>query len=219
MSRPTFSNRAALVMSAAALLMSIGYVGGPALARAMGVNADQVDGLHAVKATASTAQRKGKLVATDPGTGAFRASVIPKGAQFPTVAPVGVSMTGIWGFDSQSAGAGQDYGSLIDFGARLPADVVPILARNGTAVAHCPGRSAAPKAAPGYICLYVTASSGLKLGSVIAYDNKQRGLVYRFTSTAQAANVDLFINGTWALTTAAKSPKGALSGEDPAVTK
>jgi|GEM_PF-4616998 len=205
MSRSTFSNRAAVVMSAAALLMSVGYVGGPALARAMGVNADQVDGLHAVKATASTAQRKGKLVATDKKTGAFAANVIPDGAKFPAKAPVGVTLTGMWAFDYVSGGAGGDYGSVIDFQTELPSEPVPVFSGSGGPVPHCPGTYEQPAAAPGYICLYRRGGDGLDYGTLIAFSLGNRGLGYRFNSTASAAGQDIFANGTWAVTTKAVS--------------
>lgn len=68
-----------LSLAAAALVVSVAGTGGPALARAV-VNADKVDGLSAVKANASKAQRKGKLVATSPTTGRLPDAVIGKAA-------------------------------------------------------------------------------------------------------------------------------------------
>ena len=155
------SNRVAVVMSGAALLMSIGFTGGPVIARAIVPNADKVDGLHAVKAKATTDQRKGKLVATNPRTGAFRANVVPTDATFPDRLPSGVTLRGMWGIDDTSTGSG-DYGGPIDFGIGLPSaptyEVVP-----STPTANCPGSFEQPEAAPGYVCLYINFSAGLGL--------------------------------------------------------
>ena len=105
MKRLALSNRAALVMSAAALIMSAGFAGGPAIARAIVSNSDKVDGLHAAKAAATPAQRKGKLVATDPATGSFKPNVIPSCAPSSRPrSPVGVTLTGMWAFDTATAG-------------------------------------------------------------------------------------------------------------------
>jgi hypothetical protein len=208
----TVSNRAALVMSAAALVMSAGFAGGPALARAAGINADKVDGLHAVPAKASTAQRKGKLVATDPATGSFKPNVIPPGAKFPAKAPVGVTLTGMWAFDTQSAGTGGDYGSAIDFGTELPSEPTAVFSETGGSVAHCPGTYEHPAAAPGYICLYKNGGGGLDFTDLISFSNGNRGLGYRFSATTTGANQDIYANGTWAVTTAAASPLKAGSG-------
>lgn len=208
----TVSNRAALIMSAAALVMSAGFAGGPALARAAGINADKVDGLHAVPAKASTAQRKGKLVATDPATGAFKANAIPPGAKFPAKAPVGVTLTGMWAFDYVSGGAGGDYGSAIDFQTELPSEPVPVFSETGGSVAHCPGTYEQPAAAPGYICLYKNGGGGLDFGTLYSFSNGNRGLGYRFNATASAAGEDIYANGTWAVTTKAVAPLKAGSG-------
>lgn len=68
-----------LSLAAAALVVSVAGTGGPALARAV-VDADKVDGLSAVKASAPKAQRKGKLVATSPTTGRLPDSVLGRAA-------------------------------------------------------------------------------------------------------------------------------------------
>ena len=205
MDRPSLSSRAALVLSGAALLMSAGFAGGPVIARSLGVNADKVDGLDAVKSTATTAQRKGKLVATDKKTGTFAANVIPNGAKFPAKAPVGVTLTGMWAFDYVSGGAGGDYGSAIDFQTELPSEPAAVFSESGGPVPHCPGTYEQPAAAPGYICLYKNGGAGLDFGTLISFSNGNRGLGYRFDSTASAAGQDIYANGTWAVTTKAVS--------------
>lgn len=206
MTHITLSNRAALVMSAAALLLSVGFAGGPVVARAITANSDKVDGLHAVPASASTAQRKGKLVAADPGTGMLRANVIPPNAKFPAIAPVGLTMTGMWGFDTQSSGTDGDYGSLVDFQTRLPADVVAVYSPTGGSVTHCPGNVSSPAAAAGYMCFYLYGGSGLDFTDMLTFSLGSRGMGYRFSGTSGGANADVFANGTWALTTAAFTP-------------
>ncbi len=212
MKRLALSNRAALVMSAAALIMSAGFAGGPAIARAIVGNSDKVDGLHAAKADTTPAQRKGKLVATDPATGSFKSNVIPSSAKFPAKVPAGVTLSGIWAFDTASAGAGGDYGSAIDIQAELPAEVVPVFSASGGSVTHCPGTWSAPAAEPGYICLYKRGGAGLDFTTFVGFMTGKYGLGYRFSSNATAANQDVFANGTWAVTTAASSPLKAGSG-------
>ena len=74
LSRP--GNRAAVTLSLAALIMSAGIAGGPAVAGAIASNSDKVDGKHAVGSGASINQRKGKLVATSPRTGRLPNNII-----------------------------------------------------------------------------------------------------------------------------------------------
>lgn len=205
MERPSISNRAAVIMSAAALIMSVGFAGGPALARAMVSNSHKVDGLHAVKATATATQRKGKLVATD-ATGSFKSNVIPNDAKFPPVVPVGVRLSGMFNFDMQSAGMGGDYGSVIDYQTMLPQPVKAVFSPTGVSVLHCPGSVLNPLADPGYICLYRNGGAGMDWATFISFNLGNRGLGYRFDGNAPGANSDVFVNGTWALTTAATTP-------------
>jgi hypothetical protein len=58
-------NSLSVALSATALVIAVAGAGGPAIAGVFATNSDKVDGKHAVGATASTAQRKGKLVATN----------------------------------------------------------------------------------------------------------------------------------------------------------
>ncbi|MEP9363300.1 hypothetical protein ABLE68_10070 [Nocardioides sp. CN2-186] len=73
---PRTGNRVTVVLSVAALAMSVGFAGGPALAKAL--NADTVDHLHAVGAGASKHSRAGKLVATSKRTGQLPTNIIAR---------------------------------------------------------------------------------------------------------------------------------------------
>ncbi|HET7691365.1 MAG TPA: hypothetical protein VFK41_13355 [Nocardioidaceae bacterium] len=74
-----------LALSTAALLLAAA-AGGPAIARAIVPNADKVDGLDAVKSTATVKARKGKLVATSAKTGRLPNNII---AMAPNAARLG----------------------------------------------------------------------------------------------------------------------------------
>ena len=199
-----------MIMSAAALIMSAGFAGGPALARAIASNSDKVDGLHAVKASATKAQAKGKLVATDPTTAIFPSKFIGNDVRFPAKVPVGVTLSGMWYFDTQSSGTSGDYGSVIDFGAQLPSTPTPVFSSTGASVAHCPGNYQAPAADPGYVCLYKVGGSGLNFNAMTAFSIGDRGLGFRFPNATTGADQDVFANGTWAVTTkATASPRSS----------
>lgn len=64
-----------LALSTAALILAAA-AGGPAIARAIAPNADKVDGIDAVKSTATVKARKGKLVATSAKTGRLPNNII-----------------------------------------------------------------------------------------------------------------------------------------------
>ena len=73
---PRGGNRVAIVLAAGALITSVGFAGGPAIAKAL--NADTVDHKHAVGSGASVKARKGKLVATNNRTGLLPNNIIAK---------------------------------------------------------------------------------------------------------------------------------------------
>lgn len=77
MTNPTRGNRLALLTSLTALVVALGATAGPVMAKAL-VDADTVDGLHAVKAGASGDQRAGRLVATKAGNGKLPDDIIAK---------------------------------------------------------------------------------------------------------------------------------------------
>jgi hypothetical protein len=72
--------RTPLVLSVAAVLIAAGTAGGPALTTGHHklVNADTVDGFHAVKAMTSVKHRKGKLVVTSPKSDKLPNNIIKK---------------------------------------------------------------------------------------------------------------------------------------------
>ena len=188
-------------MSAAALLMSVGFAGGPVIARAIVPNADKVDGLDAVKSTATTKQRKGKLVATDKKTGQLNANVVPNAAKFPAKVPTGVTLRGAFSFESQYSGHAGDYGSSIDFGAQLPHAPTTVVVKPGDPTTDlCPGSDQSPQAAAGILCLYVTQSSGMDLDS-LASDIWPFGVHWHFNNdNTVSAGDDFYVRGVYAVT-------------------
>jgi hypothetical protein len=71
-----------IVLSATALVIAVLGVSSPAIAHGVrhaifAHNADKVDGKHAVAATASITQRRGKLVATSGTTGRLPSNIVP----------------------------------------------------------------------------------------------------------------------------------------------
>jgi hypothetical protein len=198
MNRAVSTNRAAVIMSAAALITSIGIAGGPAIASIV-ANSDKVDGLHAVKASASKAQRKGKLVATDPTTGLLPSGAIGNDIRYPGVIPPGATNRGAFGFDVQSAGTTGDYGGAIDFGGRLPGEPIVEYSPTGTSTTHCPGTVDQPEANPGYLCVYYLQSAGV--APLVAWNARTTtwGSYYDYQTNA-ADGADVFVRGTWAVT-------------------
>jgi hypothetical protein len=77
MTHQTRGNRLALLISLAALVVSLGTTAGPVMAKAL-VDADTVDGLHAVRAGASDSARAGRLVATKAGNGRLPNDIIAR---------------------------------------------------------------------------------------------------------------------------------------------
>lgn len=201
MQPPSLSSRAAIVMSGAALLMSVGFAGAPVVARAIVKNSDRVDGLHAVRAGATTEARRGKLVATDRVTGAFRPNVIPPEVTFPSRVPDDVTLRGAWSFESQATGGQGDYGSTIDLRTQLPTEpLVELVGEDEAPTQNCPGSSELPEAAKGYLCMYVIASEGFDIDTA-AYGSTRYGIFWHFQTTdAVTPGSDLYIRGTYAVT-------------------
>jgi hypothetical protein len=82
-------------LSAVAIMTLL--VGAPAIAA--GINADTVDKLHAVKAGATLAQKKGKLVATSPTTGKLPTNIMSKS---PDSAKLDGKLPGAYTLDTES---------------------------------------------------------------------------------------------------------------------
>ncbi len=196
MKRPSFGNRAAVIMSAAALIMSAGFAGGPVLARALVSNSDKVDGLHAVTANADAAKRKGKLVATKRTTGTFKTNVIPNGAKFPATVPLGVTVRGAFTTDAESvANAAGDFGGAISYGAKMPAALIVEFSPTGASTANCPGDASQPEAAAGYLCVFVTQTAGTD--GTLPGVSTQWAYYYNINSAAPIGS-DVYIRGVWA---------------------
>jgi len=197
MERQNRMSRAAMIMSAAALIMSAGFAGGPALARAIASNSDKVDGLHAVKASATKAKAKGKLVATDPTTAIFPSKFIGNDVKFPAKVPAGTTLRGAWSYEDQNVGAG-DYGSSIDFGAQLAGS--PAFVLTSAPTANCPGSVDQPEALPGYLCMYLYGSSGFDTGTLSGISSPFG--VHWHLSSSTTVGADLYARGTYAVTAA-----------------
>ncbi len=197
------SNRAALIMSAGALVIAVAGVGGPVVAKAFDAqNADKVDGKHAVTSSASAAQRKGKLVATSPDNGRLPNNIIRKAkdadkldgldgpaVMFPSAVPAGQLLIGWASADVNGSGVG-DWGAAVSFGARMPDALEGAVGPSE----HCPGSVAAPDADPGFLCFYLDDASGVGTGPFVTA-NSYGGMV-RFADDVTGG--DLFFSGSWA---------------------
>jgi hypothetical protein len=196
MDKPTKMNRAAIVMSAGALIMSAGIAGAPAVAGVFANNSDKVDGLHAVKSNASKSQRKGKLVATSAKTGLLNSGTIGNDVKFPAKVPLGVTLRGAFGADAESVeNSGGDFGGAISYNARMPAALTVEFSPTGASTANCPGTAAQPQADPGFLCVYVTQTAGTD-GT---FPGVSTPWAYYFDiNSATTIGSDVYIRGTWA---------------------
>ena len=111
---------------AVAMVTAAVTAGGPALAAAVqeGLNADQVDGKHAVGAGATVAQRSGKLVATN-ASGRLPNNIIAKAPDANTLD--GINSTGFLRTGAKAADANKLDG-------RDSADFAPATLKSGTVV-------------------------------------------------------------------------------------
>jgi hypothetical protein len=124
----------------------------------------------------------------------------------PALAPSGMTQTGAFAIGGYELG-GQDGRTSISFPFALAAapsvDEVP----TGTTDAHCAGTSAAPTAAPGYLCLYVrnefdvTPITGFSVYPQNLGDSAEGASPFGAMLTAQATTTDdMSIEGSWAVT-------------------
>jgi hypothetical protein len=108
--------------------------------------------------------------------------------------PEGATETGMWSFDVQSS-AGLFVGELasapISYGIPLKAGetaTVVYIAEGASEPTHCPGTAEAPKAEPGYLCVYTNYVNGPKTGlsvyTSILFD-KVSGAVLLFEDLAE----------------------------------
>ncbi len=124
----------------------------------------------------------------------------------PALAPSGMTETGAFAIGGYELG-GQDGRTAISFPFALASapgvDEVP----TGTTDAHCAGTSAAPAAAAGYLCLYVsnefdiTPITGLAVYPQNLGDSAEGASPFGAMLTAQATTTGtISIEGSWAVT-------------------
>jgi hypothetical protein len=112
--------------------------------------------------------------------------------------PSNVTLKGSWGYDGASAGA-NDYRAFISYGADFGQALTPEIVQTGTTT-HCTGSDVNPTAAAGFVCLYLSDSSGVDFfNDSTGFFNTQFGTAVNMQVSADAG-VDLFAVGTWAAT-------------------
>lgn len=211
----TSSNRPALVIATAALVVATAGVGGPVVARAFDAsNADKVDGKHAVGAAATVNQRKGKLVATDPETGRLPNNLIKKAPdadkvdgiesldlRFPPSVPAGRTVRGAWGFDTDETNdaSPRDVGAMIHYPAKIATELtVRLVVPGGGSVTGCGGTWQNPTAASGNLCVYLQDSARV-VEAIDGFRCNPFGASV-FFSLAAGLTTDAYAVGTWAAT-------------------
>lgn len=207
----TFLRRNTGLIAVAVLSLTVG-LGAPAVGDGVrhalfAHNSDKVDGKHAVGAGTSVAGRAGKLVATG-STGRLPNNIISKAPnadkvdgidsrqlQFPETVPVGTTLVGRWGFDTDTDGDG-DWGGSISFPTPMPALLATEVIQVGaSSTATCPGTHLEPSAAPGRLCIYVTFRTGGTV-NVTGFGSTRFGSGVLLGDDGIAG--DLYAYGTWA---------------------
>lgn len=187
--------------------------GGPALAAAVAqaVNADTVDGRHAVGHRASPAQRAGKLVATNRA-GRLPDDIIRRAGNADrldglnssdfvrSVVPSGTTMRGEYG---AWGGPGGYLGDAVTFRMAIPADLDAEHVSWRSSLAQptlgCPGRG---QAAAGWLCVYEVGGGSRRRATITASEDGGRGAStsgFAVSFTADGAGPS-FSHGTWAYT-------------------
>lgn len=184
--------------------------GGPALAAAVAeaVNADTVDGRHAVGPGASPAERAGKLVATNR-SGTFPRSVVGKAADADrldgldssrfarAVLPSGDVLHGEYAAWGSTAGY---LGDTVSFRTPIPADLdaTDVAWRSSSArpTARCPGPG---QAAAGTLCVYEVGGGSRSAAAIKAPEDGGAGAsTLGFTVMFSAVGGGTaFSYGTW----------------------
>lgn len=92
--------------------------------------------------------------------------------------------------------------SAISFGYRLSSTpAVRIIKAGATPPAQCPGTTAWPQAAPGYLCVYEYRGSSNMSGHPFAYNVTRNGAsLYAHLSNNSNTNAEYYTYGTWAVT-------------------
>jgi hypothetical protein len=89
---------------------------------------------------------------------------------FVSAVPSGKTITGGYGFFAKAGGF---YGAYVSYPFPLPAEptAAVFLEVGQTEATHCPGTATAPKAEPGYLCIYRGDAFNAKAGSVLIANN------------------------------------------------
>jgi hypothetical protein len=132
----------------------------------------------------------------------------PAGPLLKTLPP-GESEAGVWGDDgTEPSTSAVTVSTTINYPIPLAAGVTPeVRPVAATPNANCPGTTAAPRAAAGFLCVYIGDVAGVTASSVNTYnpetgssstDSPYGAQVY-FPSNG-SANPDFFASGSWAVT-------------------
>jgi hypothetical protein len=123
----------------------------------------------------------------------------------PALAPSGMTQTGAFAIGGYQV-TGQDSRTSISFPFALASAPTVDEVLTGSTDAHCTGTSAAPTAAPGYLCLYiandfdVTPITGLSVYPQNLGNSAEGASPFGAMLTAQATTTgDMSIEGSWAV--------------------
>lgn len=116
-------------------------------------------------------------------------------AQFPTLVPAGLTLTGRWGFDVDSDGTG-DWGTSISYPLPMPSSLSVQYREVGSApTSECSGSALTPTAAPGFLCVYEDFANQVDFSGNLG--NSRFGTSIYFATEASGDN---YAYGTWAAT-------------------
>lgn len=116
-------------------------------------------------------------------------------AQFPTVVPAGLTLTGHWGFDADSDGTG-DWGTSISYPVPMPtALTVQYIGSGDPPTSECQGSASLPTAAPGFLCIY--EGNAVSVAFTADLGGSRFGTNIYFLSQSSGDN---YAYGTWAAT-------------------
>ena len=151
--------------------------------------------------SATNATRAGSA---DTATNATHATVADS-APLPKTLPSGESLTGTYGLIDNATAASQRAGTAISF--EIPLATAPtthFIKAGTTPPSACPGTAAAPKAAPGNLCIYEATAANVKLQSFEDPVTSSTGSTVQpfgaevVALSAAAGNLD--DSGSWAVT-------------------
>lgn len=115
-------------------------------------------------------------------------------AQFPEFVPAGLTLTGHWGFDVESADGVGDWGTSISYPVPMPTALEFQYREAGsTQTPECPGISSNPEAAPGFLCVYESLAAQPDFSGTIGNTRFGTNIIFTIPSLG-----DNFAFGTWA---------------------